>query len=146
VVLTSSKVDDPFISILQKYGMFSLILHICSRTQANRSAEASGGVFQIRPHKEFSPHRGRDRLLSLRFLSELRNEDPGQSLPSDGSSGFEPRNAYEFMQKRKHAVGDPTMKRWNAAIRLANYAELESSPLCVGPATWLQYSISFVML
>ncbi|OAX42862.1 hypothetical protein K503DRAFT_274375 [Rhizopogon vinicolor AM-OR11-026] len=113
VVLTSSKADDPFISVLQKY------------------AEASGGVFQVRPHKEFSPHRGRDRLLSLRFLSELRIEDTGQPLSSDGSSGPEPRNAYEFMQKRKYAVGDPTMKRWNAAIRLANYTELESSPLCI---------------
>ncbi|KAG1745988.1 DNA mismatch repair protein MutS [Suillus paluster] len=117
VVLTSSKADDPFISVLQKY--------------ANDSAEASGGVFQIRPHKEFSPHRGRDRLLSLRFLSELRTEDPGQCLPFDGSSGSEPRNAYEFMQKRKQAAGDPTMKRWNAAIRLANYASSESSPLCI---------------
>ncbi|OJA09631.1 hypothetical protein AZE42_01410 [Rhizopogon vesiculosus] len=120
VVLTSSKADDPFISVLQKYG-----------TQVNDSAEASGGVFQIRPQKEFSPHRGRDRLLSLRFLSELRIEDTGQPLSSEGSSGPEPRNAYEFMQKRKYAVGDPTMKRWNAAIRLANYTELESSPLCI---------------
>ncbi|KIK45627.1 hypothetical protein CY34DRAFT_22463 [Suillus luteus UH-Slu-Lm8-n1] len=112
VVLTSSKADDPFISILQKF------------------AEASGGVFQIRPHKEFTPHRGRDRLLSLRFLSELTTEDSGQCLSSDSSSGAEPRNAYEFMQKRKQAAGDPTMKRWNAAIRLANYASVESS-LCI---------------
>ncbi|KAG2361520.1 DNA mismatch repair protein MutS [Suillus spraguei] len=113
VVLTSSKADDPFISVLQKF------------------AEASGGVFQIRPHKEFTPHRGRDRLLSLRFLSELTTEDTGQCLSSDGSSGAEPRNAYEFMQKRKQAAGDPTMKRWNAAIRLANHASIESSPLCI---------------
>lgn len=112
VVLTSSKADDPFISVLQKF------------------AEASGGVFQIRPHKEFTPHRGRDRLLSLRFLSELTTEDSGQCLSSDSSSGAEPRNAYEFMQKRKQAAGDPTMKRWNAAIRLANYASVESS-LCI---------------
>ncbi|KAG2129489.1 DNA mismatch repair protein MutS [Suillus clintonianus] len=113
VVLTSSKADDPFISVLQKY------------------TEASGGVFQIRPHKEFSSHRGRDRLLSLRFLSELATEDTGQYLSVDSSSGAEPRNAYEFMQKRKQAAGDPTMKRWNAGIRLANYASLESSPLCI---------------
>ncbi|KAG1801295.1 DNA mismatch repair protein MutS [Suillus subaureus] len=112
VVLTSSKADDPFISVLQKF------------------AEASGGVFQIRPHKEFTPHRGRDRLLSLRFLSELTTEDTGQCLSSDSNSGAEPRNAYEFMQKRKQAAGDPTMKRWNAAIRLANYASVESS-LCI---------------
>jgi len=102
-------------------------------------------MFQIRPHKEFSPHRGRDRLLSLRFLSELSVEDIGQSLPSEGSSCPEPRNAYEFMQERKHSVGDPTMKRWNAAIRLANYAELESSPLCVVLVAWLQYFISSAM-
>ncbi|KAG2153131.1 DNA mismatch repair protein MutS [Suillus bovinus] len=113
IVLTSSKADDPFISVLQKF------------------AEASGGVFQIRPHKEFTPHRGRDRLLSLPFLSELTTEDTGQCLSSDNSSGAEPGNAYEFMQKRKQAAGDPTMKRWNAAIRLANYASVESSPLCI---------------
>ncbi|KAG1765597.1 DNA mismatch repair protein MutD [Suillus placidus] len=113
VVLTSSKADDPFISVLQKF------------------AEASGGVFQIRPHKEFTPHRGRDRLLSLRFLSELTTEVTGLCLSSDSSSGAESRNAYEFMQKRKQAAGDPTMKRWNAAIRLANYASVESSPLCI---------------
>ncbi|KAG2102216.1 DNA mismatch repair protein MutS [Suillus discolor] len=113
IVLTSSKADDPFISVLQKF------------------AEASGGVFQIRPHKEFTPHRGRDRLLSLPFLSELTTEDTGQCLSSDSSSGAEPRNAYEFMQKRKQPAGDPTMKRWNAAIRLANYASVESSPLCI---------------
>ncbi|KAG1881991.1 DNA mismatch repair protein MutS [Suillus tomentosus] len=112
IVLTSSKADDPFISVLQKF------------------AEASGGVFQIRPHKEFTPHRGRDRLLSLPLLSELTTEDTGQ-LSSDSSSGAEPRNAYEFMQKRKQPAGDPTMKRWNAAIRLANYASVESSPLCI---------------
>lgn len=118
-----------------------LPLHICAGTKPNDSAEASGGVFQIRPHKEFTPHRGRDRLLSLRFLSELTTEDSGQCLSSDSSSGAEPRNAYEFMQKRKQAAGDPTMKRWNAAIRLANYASVESS-LCVRLDTRVQFFLS----
>jgi len=120
------------------------MLHICASAQADDSAEASGGIFQIRPHKEFSPHKGRDRLLSLRFLSELRIEDTAQSLSSDDNSGPESRNAYEFMQKRKYAMGDPSMKRWNAAIRLANYTELESSPLCVGLATRSHRFISSV--
>jgi hypothetical protein len=42
------------------------------------------------------------------------------------------------MQKRKQAAGDPTMKRWNAAIRLANYASAESS-LCVRLDTPVQF-------
>ncbi|KAH7919581.1 hypothetical protein BV22DRAFT_1108014 [Leucogyrophana mollusca] len=113
IVLTSSRADDSFITILQNH------------------METSGSIFQIRPHKEFVPHKGRDRLLSLHLLSELVQEDANGHASSDADSSLAPRNAYEFMQRRKEAGGDPTMKRWNAAIRLANFAALESSPLCI---------------
>jgi DNA mismatch repair protein MSH5 len=97
-----------------------------------RLAEASGSIFQVRPHKEFVPSKGRDRLLSLRLLSELACDvDPNHDGSEDGSSATGIRNAYDFMQKRREVTGDPTMKRWNAAIRLANFASLESAPLCV---------------
>ncbi|KIJ17739.1 hypothetical protein PAXINDRAFT_175534 [Paxillus involutus ATCC 200175] len=114
VILTSSKADDAFISVLQSH------------------AEASGSIFQVRPHKEFVPSKGRDRLLSLRLLSELACDvDPNHDGSEDGSSATGIRNAYDFMQKRREVTGDPTMKRWNAAIRLANFASLESAPLCL---------------
>ena len=98
----------------------------------NFVAEASGGTFQIRPHKEFVPSKGRNKLLSLNFLARLdcdltsTHEDA-----SDISSATGIRNAYDFMAKRREATGDPGMQRWNAAIRLANFASLESAPLCV---------------
>ncbi|KIJ64516.1 hypothetical protein HYDPIDRAFT_40260 [Hydnomerulius pinastri MD-312] len=114
VILTSSKADDAFISVLQDH------------------AEASGSIFQIRPHKEFVPSKGRDRLLSLRLLADLdKDMDLNQDGSSDVSSATGLRNAYDFMQKRREATGDPTMKRWNAAIRLANFTSLESAPLCI---------------
>lgn len=94
--------------------------------------EAKGGIFQIRPHKDFVPTKGRDRLLSLRLLSDLPLSKEADLCNSyDITSGSEPRNAYDFMKRRRDAGSDPTMKRWNASIRLANFASVESSPLCV---------------
>ena len=45
------------------------------------------------------------------------------------------------MRSRHGANGDPTTKRWNASIRLANFASLEENPLCVG--CFFFVSISF---
>lgn len=76
--------------------------------------------------------KGRDRLLSLRLLSQLsvlRNE---QDTASDLGSISEPRNAYDFMRRRRETGNDPTTQKWNASIRLANFASIEDSPLCVG--------------
>lgn len=94
--------------------------------------EAASGVFQIRPHKDFLHSKGRDRLLSLRLLSELSPEESDLPDSSDldwGSSN--PTNAYDFMSKRRGVCGDPTINRWNASIRLSNFSAVESSPLCV---------------
>lgn len=99
-------------------------------------AEASGGVIQIRPHKEFVPTKGRNKLLSLNLLARLDcdlNSNYGDA--SDISSAIGIRNAYDFMAKRRDVTGDPVMERWNAAIRLANFASLESAPLCVSHVT-----------
>ncbi|EIW81045.1 hypothetical protein CONPUDRAFT_90104 [Coniophora puteana RWD-64-598 SS2] len=111
VVLTSSQSDDDLISLLQG------------------RMEASAGIFQIRPHKEFVAHRGRERFLSLKFLSELEHIEC--NLQSDDSDNSAPRNAYEFMKQRSANTIDPTMARWNAAIRMANFASVEKSPLCM---------------
>ncbi|KAI6042638.1 DNA mismatch repair protein MutS, partial [Pisolithus marmoratus] len=113
VIITSSKSDDACISVLQDY------------------AEAAGTIFQIRPHKEFVPAKGRERLLTLKFLTELEGGVYGSSEASLESSESGLKGAYNFMQERKQTSGDPNTKRWNATIRLANFASLESAPLCL---------------
>lgn len=87
----------------------------------------------MRPHKDFIPSRGRDRLLSLRFLSELPMGQSDQDSASEAASASEPRNAYDFMRRRREIGGDPTMQKWNASMRLANFTSVEKSPLCVRP-------------
>jgi DNA mismatch repair protein MSH5 len=105
--------------------------------------EASGGLFQIRPHKDFSSTKGRDRLLSLRLLSDLSVDesfrDPSPDMDASTSESA-PRNAYDFMRRR--AVKDPVVKRWNASIRLANSVSVESSPFCVSGVYVLTSSMS----
>ncbi|KAJ8080499.1 hypothetical protein PM082_017332 [Marasmius tenuissimus] len=114
VVLTSSRSDDGFIDIIRDH------------------MDASNGLFQIRPHKDFSTSKGRDRLLSLRLLSDLPEDDSTTHTSSDIDSGVsEPRNAYDFMRRRRENVQDPMTKRWNASIRLANSVSVESSPFCM---------------
>lgn len=86
----------------------------------------------MRPQKDFLPLKGRDRLLSLRLLSELPVMQGSESdNASELGSTSEPRNAYDFMRRRREIGGDPTLQKWNASVRLANFASVESSPLCV---------------
>ncbi|KAF7298995.1 MutS 5 [Mycena indigotica] len=117
VVITSSRSDDELMDV------------------ARAHMDASGGVFQIRPQKEFSPSKGRERILSLRLLSEIPSDDSDPPASSDVetlSSTSGGRNAYDFMRRRQAETGgDPVMKRWNAAIRLSNFTTADSSPLCV---------------
>ncbi|KAI9451401.1 DNA mismatch repair protein MutS [Russula earlei] len=108
---SASKADDRFIDL-------------CSTRVA-----ASGGFFQIRPQKDFRPERGRNNVLSLGLLSDLSEEIP--DFPDlDGLT--EPRNAYEFMQRRPNSECDPTSRRWNASVRISNFATLDVSPLALG--------------
>lgn len=92
---------------------------------------ASGGFFQIRPQKDFRPERGRNSVLSLGLLSDLPEEI--LDVP-DLDASVEPRDAYEFMQRRRSTGDDPTLRRWNASIRMSNFAALDMSPFAVGPA------------
>ncbi|KAI0366907.1 hypothetical protein BV20DRAFT_951195 [Pilatotrama ljubarskyi] len=114
VVLTSSKADDNFMDVCRDH------------------VDGSGGTFQVRPHKDFLPHKGRERLLSLRLLSELPLMRDLDGDPSESESMSEPRNAYDFMRRRRDVGGDPILQKWNASVRLANFASVESSPLCLG--------------
>ncbi|KAJ7644219.1 DNA mismatch repair protein MutS [Roridomyces roridus] len=120
VLLTSSRSDDEFMDV------------------ARAHIDASGGLFQIRPHKEFSPVKGRERMLSLRLLSQLSHQDDGDlpassDVASTSSNTDNTRgNAYDFMRRRQEANGgDPTLRRWNASIRLSNFTSVDSSPLCI---------------
>lgn len=130
VVLTSTKADDNFIDVLRDYGATTSVW-IRAHTLNFLSVDGSGGTFQIRPHKEFIPLKGRDRLLSLRLLSQLPVSQNEQDTVSELGSVSEPRNAYDFMRRRRETGNDPTMQKWNASIRLANFASIENSPLCV---------------
>lgn len=100
---------------------------------SNLLVDSASGTFQIRPFKEFMTSKGRDRLLSLSRLTDFSTEDTDLPPSSDNdSNSSRPANAYDFMRSRRGANGDPTTKRWNASIRLANFASVEESPLCVG--------------
>ncbi|KAI0087825.1 muts domain V-domain-containing protein [Irpex rosettiformis] len=114
VLLVSSKAEDGCIDALREY------------------MTTTSGVFQVRPYKDFLPAKGRDRVLSLRLLTILTSGSAEDTGSSEASSESEPRNAYEFMRKKKQITGDPTIQRWNASIRLANHASIDHSPLCLG--------------
>jgi hypothetical protein len=112
--------------------MAHLHLYICPyRTSSHLAVAASGGFFQIRPQKDFRPERGRNNILSLGLLSDLPEEILG--TPPDPDTRTEPRNAYEFMKQRRTSEGDPTSRRWNASIRMSNFATLDVAPFAVGP-------------
>ncbi|KAF8957258.1 hypothetical protein BDZ97DRAFT_2079293 [Flammula alnicola] len=114
LVLTSSKADDDFIDVLYDH------------------MESADGTFQIRPFKEFVPSKGRVRLLSLNLFTNISvDENDLPSSPGANSSSSRPHNAYDFMQSRREITGDPTTRRRNASIRLANFASIEESPLCM---------------
>ncbi|KAF8890007.1 muts domain V-domain-containing protein [Gymnopilus junonius] len=115
VVLTSSKADDGFIEMINDF------------------METANGIFQICPFKEFIPSKGRNKLLSLSRLSNFPDESDDIPPSSETeSSSSRPNNAYDFMRCRREITGDPTAIRWNASIRLANFASIETSPLCLG--------------
>ncbi|KAF8627457.1 hypothetical protein AX17_006270 [Amanita inopinata Kibby_2008] len=115
IVITSSSSDDNFIDMVREY------------------MEAIGGFFQIRPRKDFMPGRGRDRLLSLNLFSELPEENMESASPPNDIENYNSRerNAYDFMRRQRATGDDPAQSRWNAMIRLSNFASVESSPLCM---------------
>lgn len=137
IFLVSSKADDRFIDLCSDSSTNLLlspgrVYYICGRP-GNRLpfvVASAGGFFQIRPQKDFRPERGRNNLLSLGLLSDL----PEEILDApDLETSTEPRNAYEFMQRRRITGDDPALKRWNASIRMSNFATLDMSPFAVGP-------------
>jgi DNA mismatch repair protein MSH5 len=130
VFLVSSKADDKFIDLCSDSSMDFLGRQIYAPQLSPCSAvDASGGFFQIRPQKDFRPERGRNNILSLELLSDL----PQEILdPSNRETSTEPKNAYEFMRRRRNTEGNPTLRRWNASVRMSNFVSLDMSPFAVG--------------
>jgi DNA mismatch repair protein MSH5 len=97
------------------------------------TADTLSAFFQIRPRKDFLPTKGRDRLLSLGLFAQLPQENLDITPPMDIDADRveHERSAYDFMRKRRDAIGDPNQNRWNAMIRLSNFTSVDSSPLCV---------------
>lgn len=80
--------------------------------------------------------KGRGRLLCLNRLADLPLDDHislHESSTTAGDSGLS-RNAYDFMRRRRDEIGDPAVKRWNASIRLSNFANIDNSSLCMASA------------
>lgn len=92
-----------------------------------------GAFFQIRPRKDFLPAKGHDRLLSLGLFAQLPQQNTDDIMDIDADRLEDERSAYDFTRKRRDVIGDPNQNRWNAMIRLSNFASVDSSPLCVSP-------------
>jgi DNA mismatch repair protein MSH5 len=90
--------------------------------------EGIDGQFQVRPWKEFTVARGVARLETLPLLASAL---PGYE-EEEVENPEEPRNAYDFMQRRRPQVAHPTLIHWGAGIRLGNFTvDGNKSPLCV---------------
>lgn len=101
--------------------------------------EEIGGTFQVRFAKEFVPNKGRDKMLSLSIFASL--PQPGSAAVEDDDLSMSANhsrsgNAYEFMQRRRRATGDPTTQRQHALIRLANFCNSDNA-LCVIAVWWI---------
>ncbi|KAF8297748.1 hypothetical protein DL93DRAFT_760795 [Clavulina sp. PMI_390] len=113
VVFSPSRADEDFLAFCRE------------------STEKLGGKFQVRPHREFMPGKGRDKMLSLAifaredFETSTFVEDDAASISHSVSV-----NAYNFMRRQRAEAGDPTLLRHHALIRLANYSSSDI-PLCM---------------
>ncbi|CAE6415963.1 unnamed protein product [Rhizoctonia solani] len=96
--------------------------------------ELSGGQCQVRPHKEFSPHKGQAKLQQLGLLSRLPQVEPDNS---DGvAPSGAPRSVNDFIDSRRNVENDPNAQRLYAAIRLLNFGA-DEAPLCLSSAAAL---------
>ncbi|CAE6386833.1 unnamed protein product [Rhizoctonia solani] len=116
VCLVSSRADEHLIAFCQEF------------------MELSGGQCQVRPHKEFVPHKGQAKLQQLDLLARLPQTEFDNS---DGvvPSGV-PRNVNDFVDSRRNLENDPNTQRVYAAIRLLNFGA-DEAPLCLSSAAAL---------
>ncbi|CAE6445407.1 unnamed protein product [Rhizoctonia solani] len=96
--------------------------------------ELSGGQCQVRPHKEFVPHKGQAKLKQLSLLARLPRIELDNSedlVPSDAS-----RNVNDFIDSRRNVESDPNTQQLYAAIRLLNFGA-DAAPFCLSSAAAL---------
>ncbi|KAG8716370.1 MutS protein msh5, partial [Ceratobasidium sp. 423] len=116
VCLVSSRADEHLIVFCQEF------------------MELSGGQCQVRPHKEFLPHKGQAKLQQLSLLTRLPQTELGNS--DDAVPYGAPRNVGEFVDSRRNVDNDPNAQRLYAAIRLLNFGG-DEVPLCFSSAAAL---------
>jgi DNA mismatch repair protein MSH5 len=133
VILTSFKSEDTFIDVLREHGKRKYLKHLIRRDSSRiYAADSQDRLFIIRPQKDFSSEKGYSKLISLRLLSELPISGPnGNSRQSQSVSESPTSNVYDFMKRQRNETSDPFLARWNASIRIDNFASLNNSPLCV---------------
>ncbi|EJD50894.1 hypothetical protein AURDEDRAFT_135210 [Auricularia subglabra TFB-10046 SS5] len=113
-VIMSSKADEKFITVCREF-----------------MSEKSRG-WQVRPHREFTVAKGKEKLYSLPLLSDIVASGGIPSSESGAASrSAQTRDAYDFMDTRAESAADPALTRWQASIRVANFIEAERSPLCM---------------
>lgn len=69
-------------------------------------------------------------MLSLDIFTSQHRLGSTSSNKSSIHSSSPPRNAYDFMKKRQHDGGDPSIQSRYALIRMASYGS-DTAPLCV---------------
>jgi DNA mismatch repair protein MSH5 len=101
---------------------------LSERVLIEHTVEGIDGQFQVRPWKEFTVTRGIARLETLPLLASALPHSDEEELENPE----EPRNAYDFMQRRRPQVAHPTLTHWGAGVRLGNFTvNGNKSPLCV---------------
>ncbi|KDN43874.1 hypothetical protein RSAG8_05867, partial [Rhizoctonia solani AG-8 WAC10335] len=124
VCLVSSRADEHLIVFCQEF------------------MELRGGQCQVRPHKEFVPHKGQAKLKQLSLLARLPRIELDNSedlVPSDAS-----RNVNDFIDSRRNVESDPNIgsesdpntQQLYAAIRLLNFGA-DAAPFCLSSAAAL---------
>ncbi|CAE6476796.1 unnamed protein product [Rhizoctonia solani] len=116
ICLVSSRADEHLIIFCQEF------------------MELRGGQCQVRPHKEFIPHKGLAKLQQLSLLARLPQAEFGNS--DDAALLGPPRNGNNFIHPRRNMDNDPNAQRQYSAIRLLNFGGGEA-PLCLSSASAL---------
>lgn len=127
ILITSSSADEKFMKICHDFSS-------CSTNSSGHAeliylfatVDNDGGMFQIRPQREFHPERGLDRLLSIQFLSECNPPDENER---ESSHRNDPQSIL-CPDWERNGAQDPAMDQKYASIRLGNFSQ--SGPgLCV---------------
>lgn len=129
VCLVSSRADEHLIVFCQEFSEPCALSYpeLADIWRLFHLVELAGGQCQVRPHREFIPQKGHNKLQQLRILSQLPQ---GEAEPPNSSTIPAPRNVDDFIDSRRNLENDPTAQKLYAAIRLLNFGG-DEAPLCV---------------